>query len=208
MKQGITVFITLTKTLMSIKGSKTTCSGLEWNEMIGLLTQLKKDKYWKEFLLITIGSYLGLRGSDILNLKWDDLVDKTKLQLREKKTGNIRFISINEQCVENISLAWSSKKQEQELEDYIFTNKRRKRISIQYMNRRLKWIFEKYRVKTDNPSTHTLRKTFGKRVYEVNDKSESSLIMLSLVFSHSSLAITRRYLGITQEQIQDVYLSL
>lgn len=94
------------------------------------------------------------------------------------------------------------------MDNYIFTNRKRKRISIQYINRRLKWIFGKYRVKTDNPSSHTLRKTFGKRVYEVNDKSESSLIMLSLVFSHSSLAITQRYLGITQEQIQDVYLSL
>ena len=191
---------------MSVKGSKTTCSGLEWNEMIGLLTQLKKDKYWQEFLLITIGSYLGLRCSDILNLKWNDLLDKSKLQLREKKTGNIRYISINEQCQENISLTWNNKNQE--LEDYIFTNRFDKPISIQYINRRLKWIFFKYRVKTDNPSTHTLRKTFGKRVYEMNDKSESSLIMLSLVFSHSSLAITRRYLGITQEQIQDVYLNL
>jgi len=69
---------------MSVKGSKTTC-GLEWNEMIGLLTQLKKDKCWQEFLLITIGSYLGLRGSDILNLKWNDLLDKTKLQWNKYK---------------------------------------------------------------------------------------------------------------------------
>ena len=206
MKQGITVFITLTKTLMSVKGTKTTCSGLEWNEMLGLLTQLKKDKYWQEFLLITIGCYLGLRGSDILNLRWNDLLEKTKLHLRERKTGNIRYISINEQCQENILLAWNNNQSDRE--NYIFTNRKRKRISIQYINRRLKWIFEKYRVKTDNPSTHTLRKTFGKRVYEMHDKSENSLIMLSLVFSHSSLAITRRYLGITQEQIQDVYLSL
>ena len=99
---------------------------------MSLLDEAKRkceDKYWQEFLLITIGSYLGLRGSDILNLKWNDLLDKTKLQLREKKTGNIRYISINEQCVENISLAWNNKKEEQGLDNYIFTNRKRKRIS-------------------------------------------------------------------------------
>jgi len=47
------------------------CSGLDWNVMLGLLTQLKKDKKWQDYPLICIGSYLGLRASDLLNLKWD-----------------------------------------------------------------------------------------------------------------------------------------
>lgn len=210
MKQGITVFITLTKTLMSIKESKTTTSGLEWNTILGLISQLKKDELYQEYLLVSIGCYLGMRASDILNLKWEDVVSQSTLQLKEGKTGKTRNIAINPQCQKNILFAWErqSNKLYGRLYHHIFINKKGRKISLQYINRRLKWVFEKYKVKTDNASTHTLRKTFGKRVYEMNDKSEASLIMLSLMFSHSSTSITRRYLGITQEQIQDVYLNL
>ncbi|MBS1589532.1 MAG: hypothetical protein JST52_07960 [Bacteroidetes bacterium] len=57
-------------------------------------------------------------------------------------------------------------------------------------------------------SSHFMRKTFGRRVWENNHRSEESLIKLSEVFGHSNIAITRRYLGIRQEEIADVYLQL
>lgn len=195
---------------MSVKGSKTACSGLEWNTMLGLLSQLKKDKKWQDYLLICIGSYLGLRASDLLNLKWNDLLQQSTLEIEERKTGKTRSIRINPNCTDAVQYVWDHqpRKRLRQVENYIFTNRKGKKISIQYINRRLKQIFDDYKVKTDNASTHTLRKTFGKRVYDLDNQSERSLIMLSLIFSHSSIAITRRYLGITQEQIQDVYLSL
>lgn len=195
---------------MSVKGSKTACSGLDWNVMLGLLTQLKKDKKWQDYLLICIGSYLGLRASDLLNLKWDDIVGKSILELKEGKTGKSRSIRINPNCANAVEFVWNHqlKKHFHLLDHFIFVNRRGKKISLQYINRRLKTIFEEYKVKTDNPSTHTLRKTFGRRVYEMDDQSERSLIMLSMIFSHSNIAITKRYLGITQEEIQDVYLNL
>ena len=195
---------------MSVKGSKTTCSGLEWNTMIGLITQLKKDKLYQDYLLVCIGSYVGLRASDLLKLKWSDILEKNKLILKERKTGKSRIIVINPNCQEAVNWVWNNqpRKRYHTADNFIFTNRKGKSISIQYINRRIKNLFIKYRVKTDNPSTHTLRKTFGKRVYEMNEQSERSLIMLSLIFSHSSVAVTRRYLGITQEEIQDVYLNL
>ncbi|WP_070138153.1 tyrosine-type recombinase/integrase [Crocinitomix algicola] len=195
---------------MSVKGSKTACSGLDWNVMLGLLAQLKKDKKWQDYLLICIGSYLGLRASDLLNLKWDDILGKSTLELKEGKTGKSRSIRINPNCLNAVEFVWNHqpKKHFHTIDHFIFVNRRGKKISLQYINRRLKTIFEEYKVKTDNPSTHTLRKTFGRRVYEMDDQSERSLIMLSMIFSHSNIAITKRYLGITQEEIQDVYLSL
>lgn len=81
-------------------------------------------------------------------------------------------------------------------------------LSISYINKRLKVIFQKYNVRTQNPISHILRKTFGKRVYEMDGHSERSIIYLSDIFNHSSTAITRRYIGIAQEQIKDVYLNL
>ena len=68
--------------------------------------------------------------------------------------------------------------------------------------------FTKYHVVVNNPSRQTLRKTIGKRVYESDNKSECAVIYLSEIFSHSSITITRKYIGITQEQIADVYMSI
>jgi len=195
---------------MSAKGSKTTCSGLEWNEMLGLTSQLKKDGQWQDYLLLIIGCYVGLRASDLLNLKWEDVIGKSEILIEERKTGKSRNIRINKNCQIAIQYVWNKqlKKHYNRLDNYIFTNRKGKKISIQYVNRRLKITFGKYRVKTDNASTHTLRKTFGKRVFEMNNKSEESLIMLSLIFAHTSIGTTRRYLGITKAEIEDIYLHL
>ena len=54
-------------------------------------------------------------------------------------------------------------------------------------------------------STHTWRKTFGRVVWKRNYYSEASLIKLSLLFNHSSTAITRIYLDITREEVGDMY---
>ena len=52
--------------------------------------------------------------------------------------------------------------------------------------------------------THTLRKTFGYHAY--NNGYEITLIQK--LFNHSSPAVTLRYIGITQDEMDDVYLSL
>jgi len=57
-------------------------------------------------------------------------------------------------------------------------------------------------------SSHSLRKSFGRRVWENDGESERSLIYLSEIFNHSSIQMTRIYLGIRQEELNEVYLSL
>jgi len=58
-----------------------TTSGITWNEMHGLLAQLKKNGKQRDYLLIATGCYLGLRASDLLKLKWVDVIGKTELIL-------------------------------------------------------------------------------------------------------------------------------
>ena len=52
----------------------------------------------------------------------------------------------------------------------------------------------------------SLRKTFGRQVYNMNsENSELALVKLMELFNHSSVAITKRYLGLRQEEILETY---
>ena len=62
-------------------------SGISWNEMHGLLAQQKKDGKRRDCLLIASGCYLGLRASDLLNLKWKNVCGKDEIVL-EAYAGN------------------------------------------------------------------------------------------------------------------------
>ena len=52
----------------------------------------------------------------------------------------------------------------------------------------------------------SLRKTFGRQVYNMNsENSELALVKLMELFNHSSMAITKRYLGLRQEETLETY---
>jgi integrase len=195
---------------MSMANSSTVCSGIEWNSLLGLLFRLKKANRIREYLLIGTGAYLGLRASDLLNLRWSDLLGKDEIAITEKKTGKNRHITINPSLVDILSYVSTelAKQGKFNMDAYLFANRKCEKVTIQYINRMLKKTFSDFGVRTQNASTHTLRKTFGKRVWEMDGKSERSLIYLSQIFNHSSIGITRRYIGIVQEDIRDIYMKL
>jgi integrase len=90
-----------------------------------------------------------------------------------------------------------------------FLSKKKVVYSIQRINVLLKEIKERYNLKIEHFSTHSFRKTFGRRVVEqAGDNSEMALIKLSELFNHSTPQITRRYLGLRQEELLEVYDSL
>lgn len=189
---------------------RTTTSGIEWNTMLGLTERLKRDGLIKDRLLILVGCYFGLRIGDLLSIRWMDVMDKQEFIVRESKSKKFRTITINDKVKEALEHARGelTAQGRYRKERVLFANRWGDPMTISYINKRLKFLFARYNVKVQNASSHTLRKTFGKRVYEMDGQSERSLIYLSEIFGHSSTSITRRYIGITQEQIADVYLKL
>ncbi len=194
---------------MSKKGSNTTSTYLEWSEVQYLIQRLEKDEDYKYCLLVSTGVYTGLRISDLLGLRYCDIIDNDKLVLNEKKTNKRREIKINTDLKELVRRI-SKKLNIENNEELMFVNRfGTKAIDKSFVNVQLKRIQRKYRVKIGCPITsHSLRKSFGRRVVEVNQNSEMSLYLLMDVFGHSSPQITKRYLGIRQEEIFDVYDSL
>lgn len=195
---------------MSARNSKTECAPLEWEQFLLLCDRLRKTDEHLFLLLISIGCYCGLRLGDILQIRWGDLLNKHEFEVTEKKTGKWRKITLNESLQSTIKFCHDKIRQTgKELNsDFIFTNRRGDVLTRQYVNRKLHMLFQAHKVKCANPSSHTLRKTFGKRVYEVNNRSEAALVLLSSVFNHNSISVTRRYIGLSQQQIDNAYLNL
>lgn len=193
------------------KNKFTECSGMEWQAFLALVEEMKRDKEYVFALMIAIGCYCGLRIGDILSLKWQDLLNAEEIVIQEKKTSKIRNVTLNPALRELIQYVYIKLKDREEIDaedSFIFTNRWGDKLSLQYTNRKLHQIFNKYKVRVKNASSHTLRKTFGKRVWEANNKSESALVLLSQIFCHSSTAITRRYIGIQMQEIENAYLNL
>lgn len=194
---------------MSRLGQNTTTTYIEWNDFISLITRLEKDENYKFCLLVSIGVFTGLRISDLLTLTYSDLLSNETFTLKEMKTKKQRSIKVNKDLKEIISRI-VSKSKITDLNQLIFINKYgTKSIDKSYVNVKLKELVRKYRLKIDgNVSTHTFRKTLGRRVMEVNNYSNESLVLLMELFGHSSMSITKRYLGIREQEIHNVYDSL
>jgi integrase len=60
----------------------------------------------------------------------------------------------------------------------------------------------------EHVSTHSLRKSFGRAVYEKNGRSEDALVKLSEMFQHSSPGLTRKYLGLRKQELGAIYMNL
>jgi integrase len=194
---------------MSIKGSKTTTGYMEWDTFVSLITRMEKNEEYKFCLLISIGVFTGLRISDLLSLKYSNLIGKDVLTLTEKKTKKVRTIKLNPDLTSLVERIFR-KQNLTNINQPIFINRfGTKVMDRSYVNVKLKELFSKNRIKIDgNISSHLFRKTLGRRVIELNNYSNESLVLLMELFGHSSMSITKRYLGIRQQEINDIYLSV
>ena len=190
---------------MSLKYSTTTADYLVWSDAMNLIRKLAKDENYKMSLLIALGCFTGLRISDILALRWEQILSTEEFTIIEKKTGKKRVLRLNSQLQQHIQECYEHI-QPIGLKAPILVSQKGTVFTIQRINVILKEIKKKYRLKVKNFSCHSLRKTFGRQVYNMNsDNSELALVKLMELFNHSSVSITKRYLGLRQEEILETY---
>ena len=190
---------------MSLKYSSTTADYLQWSEAMNLIRKLARDNNYKMSLLIALGCFTGLRISDILALRWNQILDAEEFTIIEIKTGKQRIIRINMQlqqhirdCYEHINPVG--------INAPVLISQKGTVYTVQRINVMLKEIKKKYRLHIGNFSCHSLRTTFGRQVYNMNsDNSELGLVKLMELFNHSSVSITKRYLGLRQEELLNTY---
>ena len=190
---------------MSLKNSYTTSDYLQWDSATNLVRRLYRDKNYRISLLIGCGIFFGLRISDLLRLNWNMLLNKeAKFVLIEKKTGKRREVKINREFQKHIKDCYQALAI-QNMDELCFISGCNKAYSIQWINLILKELKYRYNLRINHFSTHSLRKTFGRKVFESSDNAELALVKLMELFNHSSVSITKRYLGLRQEEILETY---
>lgn len=190
---------------MSAKFSNTTADYLEWAQAMNLIRNLYKDENYRISLLVAVGCFFGLRISDILELKWQQVHNIDEFTIIEKKTKKTREIKINAQLKQHIKDCYE-KIQPHSLEEPIFISQKSTVYSIQRINVILKDLRAKYNLNVKNFSSHSLRKSFGREIFNRSgSNAELALVKLSHLFNHSNPAVTRRYLGISQEELMQTY---
>lgn len=172
---------------------------------INLVKQIEKDLNPKYSLIWAIGTQIGLRVSDILNLK-TDIVNKQFVTVREQKTGKLKKFPINEKLQNKIRY-YIEKYRNQLLHcdksDWLFIgNREGKQLDRSVVYRNFNEIAARLGI-IENIGTHTMRKTFGYHHY----KQFHDVALLQVILNHSDPQITLRYIGITQDEVNNSYKS-
>jgi len=171
---------------------------LTTDELKRLNRYFQKEQNYQMALLIEFGFRTLLRYSDISRFTWNNVLNKDELVLNEKKTRKKRIIRVGA-VLKSLLLEYYELIGQPNLNCTIFN------YSLRHTNRLLQFGSRFVGIRKKRVSTHSLRKSGARFLYEENQKSEDVFLKISMILNHSSTQVSRRYLGITKEEISDVY---
>jgi integrase len=183
------------------KGSQTKVDPIKELKDIKAIKKLLAENP-RDLALFTIGINTNLRASDLLSLKVaqvSGLKPMGEIELKERKTGKPRRISLNKTCVEAIQALLAA--EDYKSSDYLFKSQRGERLTVPSIHRLVKGWCRGINLK-GNYGSHTLRKTWG---YHQRVTFGMGLPELMVCFNHSTQRQTLDYLCIQPEEIKNVY---
>lgn len=177
---------------------------------IAAMKAVLKDNSLRNYLLFVLGINTGLRISDLLKLRISDVIDDNgkivnSMWIREGKNNKERNIYFNREVKKAIQ-EYLESLSNYDPNWYLFKSQKGQNKAIDrgqaylILNNAAQMVGIKERV-----GTHTLRKTFG---YWARMKGIASIEQLQEIFNHATPAITKRYIGITQAELNNVYRDL
>lgn len=176
-------------------------------ELHDLAEYFRSRGEFRNYALFILGIYTALRISDLLQLKWTDVYDesrerfRTRISLVEQKTGKYKEVALNEQAIYALQIYFPHRKG-----TYIFASRSNLNRPI---TRTQAWRIIRDAVTavgaTGHISCHSLRKTWG---YHAWASGQVSPVIIMDVYNHSNYAVTKRYLGVAQDDLDKAYLGM
>ncbi|MCI8327865.1 MAG: tyrosine-type recombinase/integrase [Lachnospiraceae bacterium] len=163
----------------------------------------------RNYAMICLGVNCVLRISDLLQLRWGDVYDfssekyRYHIVVKEHKTEKWTRIALNKNAV--IALDQYKKSLPPlQTDSYLFPGKKGfAPLSRSQAYRIIRHASENLNL-DKHISCHSLRKTFGYHAW----KNGVSPVVLMDIYNHSSFHVTKRYLGLEQEDKDSVFLQI
>lgn len=155
----------------------------------------------RNLALFTLGINTNLRASDLLRIPAGQvrgLKPMDELELKEKKTGKVRRITLNKSCIDAIRSLLASRPYQ---DDETLFRGQRGPLTVPSVNRLVKKWCAAINLR-GNYGSHTLRKTFG---YHQRVTFGVGLPELMVCFNHSSQRQTLDYLCVQPEEVKSIY---
>ena len=170
---------------------------------------LRGQERYRDLLLFVVGVNTALRISDLLELRIGHFLDdrrriRQRFWIKEQKRGKRHEVVVNEsirEALEEYLAAYPGIGEK--LENFVFFNPRTNNYSHP-IKRGQGWKFITSICREvglrGNFGTHSLRKTWG---YHAR-MSGVDLALIMHQLNHNSIAYTKRYLGVTDDELQAV----
>lgn len=156
-----------------------------------------KNTSIRNYLIYLIGTTTGLRISDIVKLKIND-IQKGFINIIEQKTGKAKRCKLNDEIKSTLTKYIKTLKG-----SFLFPSRQSACISTRQVQRIIKTVAEKIGI-SENINTHSLRKTFAYNLYKL---SGNNIALVMEALNHSRESITLKYICISQSLL-DKYVNL
>jgi len=160
----------------------------------------------RNHLLFVFGINSGLRISDLLALTISDVMTngkiKSQITIIETKTGKSKTFPLNKNVIKVLE-EYLTEMPDKTPETPLFKSRK----GTKALSRIQAWEILSNAAQVvgiENMGTHSLRKTFGYHAH----RAGYSIERLQEVFNHAAPSITKRYIGITQDEINEIYINV
>lgn len=160
--------------------------------------ETRKDRYSKRLLvLFALGIFTGLRISDIVRLRVEN-VRGDYIRLREEKTGKQQNILIGKDLRIILDNYIDGKKDD----DYLLASRVHRKDGTQKPISTRQALYDMKKIAAIGGiaapfGCHSMRKTYGYQMYKEN---KMPIEALRQQFNHASEAVTRRYIGVDEDE--------
>lgn len=176
-------------------------------QKIASMKKILKGSNLRDYCMFVLGINSGLRISDLLNLSIAHVKDENgklrdRITIRERKTGKSKDFPLGDTAKKAVKEYLDTRNTDSPNEP-LFVSRKKGHISRVQAYRILSDAAKAVGIR-EGIGTHTLRKSFAYHAYQ----SGVDITRIQKLLNHSAPSVTLAYIGITQEELDDVYLNL